>query len=128
MDEKKYDWTPSICGHNDRGQDTMLALQYGSAFLKLASEQLCKPSAQEALEQMILVIATGLAINGTIIEPASQEAVWETERILKGIEKRLLGQLNFCFDKSNEFGMTKEKAKATFEQFSKTFGWDSTKQ
>jgi hypothetical protein len=128
MDDKKEAWEPHLCGHNDKGQDTMLALQLGSTFLKVASELLCKESAQSAFEQIILIIATGLAINGTAIDAGSQEAHWETERVLKGIESRLMGQLKYCFDKSNELGMTKEKAKATFEQFAQTFGWDSTKQ
>jgi hypothetical protein len=123
MADEKEAWKPHMCDHTARGADTFIALQLGNAFLKSASENLCKDSAAGSLEQLVLVIATGLAIGGTIIESGSDEAFWETERVLKGIEERLMGQLRYANEMSRKHGMNPEKAKATFKQFSEAFGW-----
>jgi len=123
MEDKQEDWKPHQCDHTTRGQDTFIALQIGNAFLQSASGNLCKDSANAALEQMILVIATGLAIGGTIIESGSQEAFWETERVLTGIEGRVMRQLQYAQEMSNKHGLNPEKAKAVYEEFEKVFGW-----
>jgi hypothetical protein len=115
-DENKSEYRPYECEHTEDGTDTKIALQIGNAFLRAASEHLCRESTEGAFEQLIIVIATGLAISGTIIEPATQEAVWETERVLKDIEQRCLDQLHYSANKSNELGITKAKARTLFEK------------
>lgn len=55
----------------------------------LKQNDLCQNAAQYVLEHSILNMVTFLAIAGTAIDEGSQEAEWETDRILTGIETRL---------------------------------------
>lgn len=55
----------------------------------LKQNDLCRNAAQYVLEHSILNMVTFLAIADTAIDEGSQEAEWETDRILTGIETRL---------------------------------------
>jgi hypothetical protein len=57
------------------------------------SMSLCDETLPMLMEMSIINMAVIIAVHGTAIEMGSVEALWETQRILKGIEQRINDRL-----------------------------------
>lgn len=117
-DEKKpKPYVPHECGCVPPGTDLVAGVEMAGEFIRIAKKYgLCVSSAQSALENMLVTVGGVLAIQGTIIEPGSQEAEWETQRILTGIEDRCLSLLAYCYEGIRANGTTKEAAHDYFDR------------
>lgn len=72
-------------------------LMFGSG---LDAAGVCNAAQGHALELVIITLATVAALRGTQIECGTQEAQWETERVLTGIEERLLHKLRWMHEQA----------------------------
>jgi hypothetical protein len=67
-----------------------VAQAVGGLFVEGAdSVGLCSETLPMLLEMSIINIAVIIATSGTAIDQGSDEALWETQRVLKGIEQRV---------------------------------------
>lgn len=77
---------------------------------------LCDKTFPLILENAIIQMATIIAIKGTAIDMGSQEAQSETERVLNGIEEKVLNRLRAYYDEARSLGVTEEVARAMFSK------------
>jgi len=54
---------------------------------------LCREALPMLMEMSIINMSVIIAVRGTAIEMGSVEALWETQRVLKGIEQRVNDRL-----------------------------------
>jgi hypothetical protein len=69
------------------------------------SAHLCEKTLPVVMEMAIINMATILGTRGTAIELGSQEAQWETERVLTGIEGRLMERVRVYYEMARELGL-----------------------
>lgn len=88
-------------------QVTLLVQELGRLAAGGADQMgLCDETLPYILENLIINIATIIALKGTIIEMGTQEAQWETERVLAGIEGRVVARLRSYYEESRHRGIT----------------------
>ena len=61
---------------------------------------LCAETLPMLMEMSIINMAVIVAVQGTAIEMGSVEALWETQRVLKGIEQRVLDRLSDYYEEA----------------------------
>lgn len=89
----------------------------GGAITVTAAEQgLCKESLPFLLDMLTINVLAYVVSSGTAIEIGSQEAQWETERLVTGTEERLLRAVRHVYEEGRKFGLTREIVRAMREQ------------
>lgn len=87
------------CGCYHDGRSTMAALQVALSFRDITEHMgLCDESRYYAMELCIVSLISNMILSTTAIDPGSQEARWETERIIKGLEARLMRHVNRSYE------------------------------
>lgn len=69
----------------------------------------CHDSLPFMIDTLNIVLATYMATHGTIIERGTPEAQWETERVLRGMEARLMAVVKYQYKLSNKLGLTEAR-------------------
>lgn len=94
-----------------------LSQAFGAMLVQGSHEaQICHKAMPEVFEMAIINMATIIALDGTIIEMGSQEAQWETERILTGLEGRLLERVREYYRMVREQGLTVKDGKVVLRE------------
>lgn len=88
------------------------------AMLELAKmEELCKHALPYVVEMFVISALCSISkINGPALEYGSKEMEWETERLLQGMEARVLARSRDVYARGRELGLTEEVAKAMYER------------
>jgi hypothetical protein len=75
--------------------------------------QLCTKAMPYLLElTLIPVLAYMARVNGPALEYGSKEIEWEAERLLAGLEARVLARMRETYAGGRELGLTEEKLRA----------------
>jgi hypothetical protein len=94
-------------------QAAKIASRMAAVLVSLAkSNDFCKDALPFMVDTLNIVLATHMATQGTAIERGTKEARWETERVLKGIEARLMRVLDYQYTLSDRLGLTEAKVAA----------------
>lgn len=88
----------------------------GAITVAAADQGLCKESLPFLLDMLVINVMAYVVTSGTAIEMGSQEAQWETERLVAGMEERLLRSVRHVYDEGRKFGLTREKVMAMRER------------
>lgn len=112
----------SRCADVSRSCHTMVG-----AFLQLAQmENLCRNALPYFAELFIISVLTSIAkTNGPALEYGSQEIEWEVERLLNGMEARVLARSRDIHARSRELGITEEMIMAMRERDAQDGGMQS---
>lgn len=78
----------------------------------VASSEFCDKSLPYLMDMVVICLAVRLGTLGTAIEDGTQEAQWETERVLTGLEARVLARVRWMYDFGRKHGLTAEKVRA----------------
>lgn len=89
-----------------------------TAFLKLAEmEQLCRHALPYFAEMFVISVLTSIAkTHGPALEYGSVEMEWEFERLLLGMETRVLARSRDVYARSRALGLTEATVKAMYER------------
>ncbi len=89
----------------------------GKALMTVALEQdFCRDSIPHILDMVVLSLMTHVVMYETAIECGTQEALWETERLITGMEERLIRTARHLYEESKALGLTAEKVQAMRER------------
>lgn len=99
----------------------IIAQNVGAMFGSAAETlNMCRDSAPLILELAMINMLTIAATANTIIEQGTDEALWETERVLEGFEARVLKRVRAMYAMAKADGMTAEKMQAMHDQMGET--------
>jgi hypothetical protein len=95
-----------------------IAATLTKTFVKLAmSKGFCLTSLPYVMDIVLLSLAVSVGTSAApAIEQGSQEAEWETERVLQGIEARVLARVRETYARGREAGLTAETVRAMRER------------
>lgn len=92
---------------------SFIATQLVTVMFKVVKERdFCEKSIPFIMDTLIIIVATHIGIKDTVIEMGTPEAQWETERVLTGIEARLMAVLKYQYELSKKLGLTEARVKA----------------
>ena len=115
----KVPYAEATCGCNALlGPFSMIIQQTYYGLIK--GNNICREAEVPAFEMSILAMAACVALRGTIIQPGSDEAKWEIDRVLTGLEGRLLSRAADYHADIQKMGLPKfhqmgEQAMASFD-------------
>lgn len=131
IEKKKQGWPPTdmpdcACFSGDNEHAVMLrcadvataAGAISAGFEEVAHhEQLCAKALPFLLETSIVSILTRIArAEGPALQCGTQEMQWEAERLLSGLEGRVLKRMRETYELGRELGMTEETVNAMRER------------
>lgn len=90
-------------------QCVLISQAVGATLRKFAEKVgICKDAMPYLMDLAVINMAVLVGIEGTAIEHGSQEAQWETERVLTGIEARLMERVREYYAEAQRLGLKRE--------------------
>jgi hypothetical protein len=103
MSEEKLAYSKANCPCANTGKFPVVAQAAAVLYGNLVRDaNICFAAADEVLEYSFLAIITAHTQAGTAIKPGSQEAQWEMNRVLTGLEARLKARYQHALEVLNK--------------------------
>jgi hypothetical protein len=80
----------------------------GELMHDMMDAHMCRVAMPFVMENLIIQLVTQLALMGTVIEAGTNEALWESERVLNGLEARVLAQMRHAYEHAQKRGLTQK--------------------